>query len=209
MSDIILHQWEISPFCTKIRLSLKAKSLSPVGKLPVLEIKGELIQDSRTIIDKIEALYPEPALLPSDPELRADAELMQDWADESIYFYEISLRALYPEALEKLAGFMTEGRPGYEKVLLKPVLKKELSKAAKSQGVGRRSKTDIEQRFLFLMKQIDLKLADKTWLVGDAKSIADFALAGQLYEILRTSHVNDQLLALPNLKAWLGRMQCL
>ena len=69
MTNIVLHQWEFSPFCTKIRKvldykginyscvnynglrSLKARTLSKAGKLPVLEVNGQFIQDSRLILN--------------------------------------------------------------------------------------------------------------------------------------------------------------
>ena len=67
MPTIVLHQWLISPFCGKVRRILehkklvyttveyngfkarKAKDLTEVGKLPVIDYDGERIQDSSDI----------------------------------------------------------------------------------------------------------------------------------------------------------------
>ena len=64
---VVLHQWEISPFCQKVAKALKhkgiafdtvnyngilgakVKGLSKVGKLPVIDINGQRIQDSTRI----------------------------------------------------------------------------------------------------------------------------------------------------------------
>ena len=63
MAGIILHQLEISPFCDKVRRVLaykgldyavrnvpmadlgRLKRLSPVGKVPILELDGRVLHD--------------------------------------------------------------------------------------------------------------------------------------------------------------------
>ena len=80
MTEIILHQWEISPFCNKVRKILSAKglqwrevnynglrarkaaSLSPTGKLPVMQHGETTVQDSSKIADFLEKTYPEHPL---------------------------------------------------------------------------------------------------------------------------------------------------
>ncbi|MDC7318075.1 glutathione S-transferase family protein, partial [Acinetobacter baumannii] len=110
MSDIILHQWEISPFCQKVARALKFKGipyetinyngilgakvplLSKVGKVPVIDHKGQRIQDSTRIARYLDETFPDtPRLYPEDANQKALAELWEDWADESLYFYEVYL----------------------------------------------------------------------------------------------------------------------
>jgi glutathione S-transferase len=91
-SSIVLHQWEISPFCQKVARALRFKGLSyetvnyngllaakvgrlsKVGKLPVLDIDGKRIQDSTRIARYLDGHQPKPALYPADPQQRALAE---------------------------------------------------------------------------------------------------------------------------------------
>lgn len=220
MSTVILHQWEFSPFCTKIRKMLdykgipysvvnyngfrvlKAKQLSKTGKLPVLEIKGEKIQDSRNIANYLDEHYPDKPLMPKDLNMAAKAELLQDWADESIYFYELFFRVKYKAASEKVASLLCEGRPFYEKPLLGPAFKFQMGQIIKQQGVARSSKAAVEKRFLHLMAHTDHLLSENKWLAGESISVADFALFGQLNEVLRTSHLNEQILQNKNLASW-------
>ena len=100
MVDVVLHQWEFSPFCAKIRRILEHKcisyetvdyngmkrlavgKLSSVGKLPVLDYDGERIQESSRIAAYLDERHPEPPLLPEEPSERAMALLLEDWADE-------------------------------------------------------------------------------------------------------------------------------
>ena len=112
---MILHQFEISPFCDKIRrvLHLKGQAYearevsllrsprhlhreNPSGKLPCLEHDGRFVCDSTDIALYLEELFPDPPLLPADPRERALCQLLEDWADESLYFYEMALRFTVP-----------------------------------------------------------------------------------------------------------------
>jgi glutathione S-transferase len=57
------------------------------GLLPVLEIDGERIADSTTILFKLDELFPSPPFLSSDPRVRGQQTQLEDWADENLLFY--------------------------------------------------------------------------------------------------------------------------
>ena len=46
------------------------RAASPLGKMPAMEDDGFLLADSSAIIHYLEAKYPEPALIPADPQER-------------------------------------------------------------------------------------------------------------------------------------------
>ncbi len=50
----------------------------------------------------------------------------EDWADESLYFYEVYLRVNDPEALEEAIRISSIGRPAYEKPMVKGFILAEL-----------------------------------------------------------------------------------
>jgi glutathione S-transferase len=221
MTEIILHQWEVSPFCSKIRsilehkgipyrvqnynglLSLRAKKLSPAGKLPVLDINGERTQDSRRIAALLEQRFPTPALVPTDATERAQMEILQDWADESLYWYEVYFRAMYDEAWDKLVGHLCNGRPFWEKSIFNTVARPQFRSQLQAQGIGRIEKSVVEARFMLLLHSLDAQLAGRTWLVGEYKTLADIAIASQLNEIKRTSHLGAAFANNVNVHRWL------
>lgn len=221
MTEIVLHQWEVSPFCGKIRsilehkgipyrvqnynglLSLRAKKLSPAGKLPVLDIDGERTQDSRRIAALLEQRFPTPALVPSNANERAQMEILQDWADESLYWYEVYFRAMYDEAWVKLVDHLCEGRPFWEKPIFNTVARPQFRSQLQAQGIGRIEKPVVEARFTLLLQSLDAQLAGRTWLVGEHKTLADIAIASQLKEIQRTSHLGATFARNVNVSRWL------
>lgn len=56
--------------------------LSGQDLVPVAEIDGEVVVDSTRIIERLEALQPEPPLYPSDPRARAEVRVFVEWFNE-------------------------------------------------------------------------------------------------------------------------------
>ena len=111
MTGLLLHQFQVSPFAAKVRRALRYKGLafnvrnygvaqageirrtvSPSGKTPVLEHAGKLIVDSSAILRYLDEHLPGAKLVPADPVLRAQAHIIEDWADESLFFYDLAMR---------------------------------------------------------------------------------------------------------------------
>ncbi len=90
-----------SPFARKVRVALiekgipfetivdapwnadsKASSMNPLGKVPALEIgKGEVLYDSKVIVEYLETLGRDPVLLPIDPFARVAHKQIEALAD--------------------------------------------------------------------------------------------------------------------------------
>ncbi len=223
MPAIVLHQWSISPFCGKVRRILehkglayevvdyngikarKASGLTPAGKLPVLDYDGERIQDSSDIAAFLEQKHPEPPIYPADPELRARAHFWEDWADESLYWFEVHQRFMYPDARAKAAALLAEGRPGFERVLISRAIKRIYTRKLAAQGLGRMTAERVEQKLLGHVDMLDALLAGRRWLVGDGRTIADIAVASQLAEIARSSHLAPEIERRAKVAEWLAR----
>ena len=224
MPAIVLHQWSISPFCGKVRRVLehkglpyevvnyngikarKASGLSSVGKLPVLDYDGERIQDSSDIASFLEAKHPEKPLYPADPELRARAHFWEDWADESLYWFEVYQRFMYRESRLEAAKALAEGRPRLERVLIGRAVKRIYTRKLEAQGLGRMTTERVEQKLLGHVDMLEALLGKRRWLVGDDRTIADIAVGSQLAEIVRSSHLAPEIAKRAKLAEWLGRI---
>ncbi|MCU4415238.1 glutathione S-transferase family protein [Acinetobacter sp. WU_MDCI_Axc73] len=227
MSNIVLHQWEISPFCQKVARMLRFKGLdfetvnyngvlgakvpvlSKVGKVPVLDINGQRIQDSTRIARYLDEAYPNlPRLYPIDPLEKAYAELWEDWADELLYFYEVHFRANDPKALAIATKISAQGRPAHEAVIMKPILKAALNMQLKMQGTGRMANETIEHEFRLHLDRIEFVVTQTGWLVGSQQTIADIAVGSQLLEVLRTSDkFGAEILARPHIAQWIEKVK--
>ncbi|MDP2226233.1 MAG: glutathione S-transferase family protein [Moraxellaceae bacterium] len=227
-TTIILHQWEISPFCQKVARSLRYKGLSfeavnyngvlgakvgrlsKVGKVPVLDINGRRLQDSTRIVRYLDECHPEPPLYPAEPSLRALAELWEDWSDELLYWFEVYFRVKDPSALEQAVQHSCAGRPALERLPIRLGLKVGLSLQLFNQGLGRMAREDVEAEFVRHLDRIEVALAATGWLVGNRLSIADISVASQLLEVQRTSvPMGAVLQERPHIQAWFKNIQTL
>jgi glutathione S-transferase len=224
MPRIVLHQWEISPFCRKVRkilqykqldyatknynglLSLKVSKLSKAGKLPVLEYNGEWIQDSSDIAEFLEQRHPQPALFLSDPQEQAQASLWEDWADESLYWFEVYLRFMDQRALQLTMPILCANRPPFEAWVMGSLVPIIYRQQLRAQGIGRLPHDRVEAKFFQHLDRIEVVLSQQPWLVDQEMTIADIAVAAQLEEILRTSTLKNRILAYPKLANWLTQL---
>jgi glutathione S-transferase len=223
MPDVVLHQWEMSPFCNKVRrclahkrvayrvvdynglLARKAASLTPAGTLPVLDYDGERIGDSARIAEFLDRKHPDPPLYPREPGVLARMRIWEDWAAQSLYFYEIYFRMLDPVSLERALDLICTGRPRWERSVLKLVFQRRYPKKLAAQGLGRLPRERVEQQFFTLIDALDTELAERKWLCGSEKTIADISVAAQLDELIRTSDLKQRILERARLKDWLAR----
>ncbi len=98
-----LHQFRHSAFCLKVRMTLQAKGLSfrevevtpGIGQIALFRLSGQrqvpvlvdgddVVADSSAICRHLEALRPDPVLIPADARQRAQMHLIEDWADTTL-----------------------------------------------------------------------------------------------------------------------------
>ena len=95
-----LYTGALSPYSAKIRMQIyamgitdidfdlpteffmgKLSELSPIGRIPVLEVEDGIIPESEVIAEYLDDLYPEKSLLGATPRIRADVRLLSRIAD--------------------------------------------------------------------------------------------------------------------------------
>lgn len=220
---ITLYQYELSPFCDKVRRVLnvkgvpyrvaevtildtlkgRLKKLSPAAKLPVIDVDDERIADSTDIVRFLEARFPEPALMPSDPREQALVHFFEDWADESLYFYEMHLRFTLPHNAARWVPEASKFDSAAIRGMAKVALPKAMARTTAAQGIGRKPleviKRDLDRHFHML----NVWLKDCDWLVGDALTLADIAVYVQIECIAGSSEGQDLLRGYEDLRDWM------
>ncbi len=101
MNGLTLYSFRRCPFAMRVRFTLHEKgipfsikeedlknfspelrSLHPEAKVPVLVYANQVLYESAIITEFLEEAFPEPALLPADPGLRAQARLWTYWCNQ-------------------------------------------------------------------------------------------------------------------------------
>ena len=166
-----LYHFPLSPFCRKVRLSLAEKRIdvkleeeryweqdteflrrNPAGKVPVLRLDGKILTESAAICEYLEELYPDPPLMPSDPEGRYEVRRLVSWFDDKFH-NEVTSKLLYERVNKKV---MARGFPDSGNV-------KAGAKAIK-----------------YHLDYMAWLLDHRRWLAGDSMTLADFAAAAHL-----------------------------
>lgn len=225
--DLLLHQFEVSPFAAKVRRALRYKQLpftvrnyavadagrikrtiSPSGKTPVLEYEGRLIVDSTTILRHLEERWPERPIYPADPAERALALILEDWADESLFFYDLTMRG-WPGNVDWLLRDVLSHDRGLGRWLFARVLPRGIAKMTAAQGLGRKDPQTVTAELATLLDQMVAMVERREFLVGSALSVADIAVAAMCTVIARATEAAELLAARPAIGAWLERVDAL
>ena len=222
---LMLHQYHLSPFNEKVQRMLNYKGIAytekywglmdrkkvaafnPTGKLPALEHNGTLVCDSTDMVHYIEAQFPDTPMIPADPKLRGIMHAIEDWADESLYFYEMHLRFTTPGNAERNIPRMVENESGFTQWFLKRVLAKGIQKITANQGIGRKSLeqllTDVERH----VQAVADMLGEDDWLLDNQLSVADLAVYA-MFQALRDCQEAWQIMQRhPTVPAWMERLE--
>lgn len=221
---ITLYQFPTSPFCEKIRRVLNFKGLdfsivdvpraevgrfahaSPIGKFPAIDHDGTTVHDSTEIALYLERIAPHPPLVPADARNAALAHVVEDWADESLYFYELIMRLGWEHnAVHAIPAFAVT-MPGLSDEDILARLATGVEAMTRPQGLGRKSRDEIIADARRHMLALDAMLHNAEWLVGDAISIADIAVVSQLRALLGATEIVEIVNGLPRIGEWEARV---
>lgn len=196
-----LYDWAPSPFCHKVRavldhkglayerLSANAASLQELvsrgasGKVPALDLDGQLIEDSTAIALALDRLQPEPPLIPEGRREAALCRALEDWADEAIYLNALYHHWAEPAGQAQTAAYFTAQGPQVAP-LFEPLLARTLDQLA-GHGTSRRSPAAILADTATQIETAAGLLERGPFLLGDRAWLCDFALAAQLLYLSR------------------------
>lgn len=221
---ITLYQFELSPYADKVRRMLRLKGLafetvevpvsapgkfkhiSPTGKFPALGSDGELIVDSTDICRWLEQRFPEPRVAPENPRDAALATILEDWADEALYFYDLTMRNWPQNRAWFIDDLLHHQKPGFTRKILAAAIPGALLKATKAQGLGRKRQATVVADLAAQYDALAELVADGGWLAGPRLSTADIAVRVMVNVIERAKEGRTLLEARPALADWAKRV---
>lgn len=223
---ITLYQFATSPFTEKVRRALAYKGLafevhdvdrdaaregkyadvSPTGKFPAIVHDGKAVWDSTDILEHLDAAFPERPVLPQDPRERALAHVIEDWADESLYFYEMTVRLAWDHNLDAALDEFAATWPGVPRDALRARILEGVGALTKTQGIGRKPPAQVVADLARHFQALDALLEGRDWLVGDRLSSADLSVIGQVAALLYAREAREALTTTRNIESWMTRV---
>ena len=219
-----LYDFPASPFCIKVRSILDYKGLvyervdasrpsvmaelkrrGGIGKVPALDIDGELVCDSTDIAYALERTAPTPQIVPDDPRQRGLCHVLEDWADESLYWHGVYFRWWDSEGRAGAPAIFPKGFFGQR--VIPRVVEHTARKQLMGQGTGRKSPQHVSRDLDRQLDHLQALLRDGPFLLGEAPMLCDFAVNGQLVYLDRTPHGRSALDSRPAIGTFMGRMR--
>ena len=176
-----LYHVPLSPFCRKVRLVLAEKKIevelveerywerdpdflrrNPAGKVPVLRHEGRVMSEGQAICEFFEEKYPDPPLLPRNPQDRYEVRRLCAWFDDKFH-HEVTVNLLYERVNKRMTK---QGYPESRNV-------KAGAKAIK-----------------YHLDYMTWLLDQRRWLAGDVMTLADFSAAAHLSSLDYISDVD-------------------
>ncbi|CAH0991151.1 hypothetical protein SIN8267_01253 [Sinobacterium norvegicum] len=167
------------PYTHTENVSIRELSkLNPhTGKVPVVLIEGEAIFDSTLILRQFDKIKAEPALQSEDKKVAAKQRMLEDWSDESLYWYNQALRWA-PENEERTILQNSRFVPLFARPFAKPLLRHLVGKQPKAQGLGRLPYKVLLAELGGKLEDLELLLGESTFFFSENPSAADFAIYG-------------------------------
>ncbi len=178
--------------------------LNPNHVVPTLVHEGRVLTESTLINEYLDDAFPTPSMRPDDPVARHAMRLFVKHVDEGVHpaagvlTYGIATRPMVmarpPE--ERAAAWENIPDPA----------RRAARKSVVEHGVAAPEMRGGIASFIGMLDEMEKRLADSTWIAGDAFSLAD---AAALPYVLRLEHLalGDLIAARPRAADWFARIQ--
>lgn len=232
MADIALVQYPgpgakstASPPCGKVHMALQFKGLAyrvisvttpmeikkhnPRGRVPALIVDGRVTVDSTDILTEIDRLFPDPPLAPEGAVAQAQAKVLEDWADEVIYFYLVWLRFGDDAGWPRFRQRFLARHPAPMRWIVPPIARRIAVGRCKGQGVGLKGTAVVRRELSECLQALSALLSQGPYLVGPRLSRADIAVCAVIDQLRRhdlTPEAAGEIDAMPGIVAWCDRV---
>lgn len=213
----------ISPFCLKAHRALKYhqleykrlhgmkpgehKKYDPIGKVPVLLIDGEPVPDSTYILRALESIS-NKSLLPSDRTLRAEAWILEEYADQTLGPFVMAARWFDDRNWGIFSEEAFRDMPRVLRKILPNRIRKGFMKKNSHFECVSRGMENCWAEFQRHLEYLDELAPEKNYWLGEAITVADIGLFAMLHS-LRTKMSEWQMHEISKhnkLSAWLDRV---
>jgi glutathione S-transferase len=196
---------EMSPYSVKVRSYFRYKGIphrwivrsaetqaeyQKHAKLPIIPLvvtpAGEALQDSTPILERFEALHPEPSIHPADPVAGFVSTLLEEfgdeWGNKWMFHYRWARDVDQLCSAGRLARAMMPGTPDEQHAGVTAQIRERMVGRVGFVGSNAQTAPQIEASFRESLALLDAHLAERPYLFGGRPAFGDFGLWAQFYE---------------------------
>ncbi len=182
-----------SPFVLKVDAYMKMADIpferivkpnnlnkAPKGKLPFIDDNGTIVADSQAIIAHLKKNPKQDIDKALTDEQKAINYLVTKSLDENLYFILVYSRWLRDDTWPKVKQAFFGKLPFPLKQIIPAMIRRQVSKGLKGQGLARHSNEEIQQILRASLQALTDLLGDKNYFFGDRVSSLDATAYGFL-----------------------------
>jgi len=178
----IPHEWVVRDANSQAEFNEHAKlPLIPL----VLTPDGEAIQDSTPIIEKLETIFPEPSIHPSDPAVAFLSALLEEfgdeWGNKWMFHYRWARDVDQIACSRRLVGEMMPGIGSEQLEQMAEGVRARMTQRVHFVGSSEQTAPQIEKSFCDAIELLETHFDGRSYLFGGRPAFADFGIWGQLY----------------------------
>ena len=230
MDDLTLYQFELCPYCHKVRAGLELKGLAfrkvevnpmtkkelpalPEGaprKVPVLQTGGETVADSTAILAFLDDKFAGKASFrPADEAARKRAAEIEEWVDsELIFALPTVIYGTWGEAVKAAQVTARSSNFGWVSNIGVRVGGSLIMHQVSKRLLSKRGKTDAHAWVRESVDQFEQWLGDQPFVTGAELSVADVAMHGAL-SCVKGFPVFAEIMRRERVARWFASVQAL
>ncbi|MBS1122411.1 MAG: hypothetical protein H6Q90_4639 [Deltaproteobacteria bacterium] len=228
MDTVTLYQFELCPYCHKVKAAMEAKGIAfikvevnpmnkhelpalPEGaprKVPVIQVGGETIFDSTTIVAYLESHDSTGLrLTPDDPDLLAKSQLVERWVNDDLsHVLPTVIYGTWGEALTAAKVVAKTSNFGFLQNALVRAGGSLIMHQVSKRIVKRRGGGKPAEMLAVEMDKFEAWLGDRDFVCGDLLSVGDVAAHGCL-TCIQDFPAFAIIMTRPRVAAWFRRVQ--
>ncbi|WOE75802.1 glutathione S-transferase family protein [Alterisphingorhabdus coralli] len=228
---MIVYGSRVSYYTGKLEAYLRYKGIAyqsaptPYGKpqrlidnvgviqMPIVECgDGRWMSDTTPILLQLEKEHPGSTIMPGNPVVNFIARLIEDYGDEWLWRSAMHFRWSYPYDRMLISNVLvdevTQDVPAPRFLKRRRIERRQVKSYVERDGVTASTRPHVEQGYHRALANMTQMLATRSFLLGDAPSLADYGMMGPMFrhfgqdptpvEIMRTTA--------PTVFEWVARM---
>jgi microsomal prostaglandin-E synthase 2 len=230
MEDLTLYQFELCPFCHKVRAGLELKGLpyrkvevNPMTKkelpalpadaprkVPVLQSGTDTVADSTAILTFLDEKFPgKVGFRPADDAAHKKAAEIEEWVDsELIYALPTVIYGTWGEALKAAQVTARSSNFGWLQNLGVRAGGSLIMHQVAKRLLQKRGKTDAHRWVHESIDQFEQWLGDRPFVTGSELSVADVAMHGAL-SCVKSFPVYAEIMQRTKVAGWFDRVHAM
>jgi glutathione S-transferase len=221
---------ELSPYSVKVRSYFRYKGIphqwiirnadsqaeyQKYARLPIVPLvvtpENEGLQDSTPIIERMESVYPQPSIHPSDPVAAFVSVLLEEfgdeWGNKWMFHYRWARDVDQLSCAGRLARMMMPAADEAQLSTMIAQVRERMVGRVWFVGSSAQTAPQIEDSFCETLAMLETHLANRAYLFGARPAFGDFAMWGQLYNLWTDPTPGAIIEArATNVLAWIHRM---